>query len=126
MLNLPAEYTVQYDQWVLETNAKKAPPIAAPASRAYNHSLASFYARARQTFFVPGAEYELDVAADILAPFIGNFEDGTLTSAYGPHPDPAVDFSELAQLVNLRLSLMLKQCVIDSYTKYVSRYEDQR
>jgi hypothetical protein len=108
------EYAARYDQWALDLARKETSSLSCVP---FSPSLAAFYAKAQQTFFLPGSEYELDVAADVLAPLIGEYEDGTLISAYGPHPDPAVELTELSSIVNSRLEFALKQCVIASYTK---------
>ncbi|KAF9568777.1 hypothetical protein CPC08DRAFT_702374 [Agrocybe pediades] len=41
-----------------------------PTGNQYSSHLAMFYARAKQTFFTPGAEYELNLTSSLLAPFL--------------------------------------------------------
>ena len=66
-----------------------------------------FYARAKQTFFTPNSDYELNIPSGMLSPFH--------TSKVGPHPDP-VAFTEVACEVQRMLNESLKQFVQASYT----------
>lgn len=68
----------------------------------HNSSLAMFYARAKQTFFTPGSEYELNLPSPMLAPF--HVLNGS------PHPDPAV-FAEVAAETNKTLEDSLRRFV---------------
>ncbi|TFK74790.1 hypothetical protein BDN72DRAFT_631368 [Pluteus cervinus] len=81
------EYTHRYNQWIAETKSMRE---SSPENRnwnSHNSSLAMFYARAKQTFFTPNAEYELNLPSNVLAPFH--------TVNGSPCPDPAV-FTEVA------------------------------
>lgn len=66
-----------------------------------------FYARAKQTFFTPNSDFELNVPADVLAPF--HISNGS------PHPDPAV-FTEVACEARAMLKESLHRFVIAAYT----------
>ncbi|KAG6841979.1 hypothetical protein C0991_004470 [Blastosporella zonata] len=94
------EYTVKYHQWAAATKARKQTvgylQDQTPAPSASHLSV--FYARAKQTFFMPNSIYELDIPSDILAPF------HTTDLCY--HPDPFV-FHQVSQEVNK----MLEQCL---------------
>ncbi|KAG1733034.1 uncharacterized protein EDB91DRAFT_1238656 [Suillus paluster] len=92
------EYTTRYHIWAQRTKATLAPATPDPAcTTTISHSA--------QTFFTPGAEYELDVPSDILAPFpLPSSELCAFSRIRGPtavsnppnaHPDPAV-FIEVA------------------------------
>jgi hypothetical protein len=68
-----------------------------------------FYARAKQTFFTPNADYELDIPSDILSPFYKY-------NPASPHPpDPAL-FAEVADEVNKMLKESLGRFIIAAYT----------
>lgn len=94
-------------------------------------SLALFYSRAKQTFFTPNAEYELNVPSDILTPFHTSSPTSSWSS-HGPrknvlptaaalaHPDPAV-FAEVACEVQSMLKDSLARFVRASYTNVGSR-----
>lgn len=109
------EYTVKYNQWSLESKARR--PSLSPSSTTYrvalppapiSSSLALFYTRAKQTFFTPKSPYELKISSDILSPFH--------TSNFGsPHPDPAV-FAEVAIEAQTLLKQSLDRMVIAAYT----------
>ncbi|KAI0044406.1 hypothetical protein FA95DRAFT_1522872 [Auriscalpium vulgare] len=107
------EYVVRYEQWVAESHSKRD-----AANRDHDHyrfsshtqpspNLTLFYLRAKQTFFTPNAEYELDIPSDILSPFhTGHF--------VSPHPDPIV-FSEVAWEVHRMLKESLDRFVLAAY-----------
>ncbi|KAI0304439.1 hypothetical protein B0F90DRAFT_1254829 [Multifurca ochricompacta] len=106
------EYATRYDQWVAQTRPAKADANSKEQYRFSNqvqHStgLTLFYLRAKQTFFTPGAEYELNIPSDVLSPFhTGHF--------VSPHPDPIV-FSEVAWQVHNMLKESLDRFVLASY-----------
>jgi hypothetical protein len=106
------EYAVRYDQWVAQTRPAKSdvnPKEQYRFSSQVQHStsLTLFYLRAKQTFFTPGAEYELNIPSDVLSPFhTGHF--------VSPHPDPIV-FSEVAWQVHNMLKESLDRFVLASY-----------
>ncbi|KAH9980292.1 hypothetical protein BGW80DRAFT_1434906 [Lactifluus volemus] len=106
------EYAVRYDQWVAQTRPAKTdvnPKEQYRFSNQVQHSttLTLFYLRAKQTFFTPGAEYELNIPSDLLSPFhTGHF--------VSPHPDPIV-FSEVAWQVHNMLKESLDRFVLASY-----------
>lgn len=78
------EYTVKHHQWAAASKARRQTvrylQDRAPAPSTSNLSL--FYARAKQTFFMPNSVYELDIPSDVLAPFH--------TTDFSNHPDPSV------------------------------------
>ena len=106
------EYTSRYDQWVAQTRPAKNDSTAKEQYRFSNqiqHStgLALFYLRAKQTFFTPGADFELNIPSDVLSPFhTGHF--------VSPHPDPIV-FSDVAWQVHNMLKDSLDRFVLASY-----------
>jgi hypothetical protein len=106
------EYAIRYDQWVAQTRPAKSdsnPKEQYRFSSQVQHSttLTLFYLRAKQTFFTPGAEYELNIPSDVLSPFhTGHF--------VSPHPDPIV-FSEVAWQVHNMLKESLDRFVLASY-----------
>ncbi|KAF9233377.1 hypothetical protein BU15DRAFT_7924, partial [Melanogaster broomeanus] len=118
------EYTTRYQSWVHREKASlinkkdsntlrphrpnfRSPPTPDP-------SLALFYIRAKQTFFTPNAEYELNIPSDILAPFHCP-PKGSIA-----HPDPAV-FAEVAIEARNMLSESLTRFVRAAYTNVGSR-----
>ena len=106
------EYASRYDQWVAQTRSAKSESNFKEQYRFSNqiqHStgLTLFYLRAKQTFFTPGAVFELNIPSDVLSPFhTGHF--------VSPHPDPIV-FSELAWQVHNMLKDSLDRFVLASY-----------
>ncbi|KIJ15010.1 hypothetical protein PAXINDRAFT_12276 [Paxillus involutus ATCC 200175] len=136
------EYTSRYQTWA--QRARKASLVHnqkhgdAPSSRRLNFrnppapdpSLALFYARAKQTFFTPNAEYELNIPSDILAPFhclpqSSAFQSRNCAPAFAwhsqsAHPDPAV-FTEVAIEVRIMLHESLCRFVRAAYTNVGSR-----
>ncbi|KDQ62399.1 hypothetical protein JAAARDRAFT_30306 [Jaapia argillacea MUCL 33604] len=146
------EYTKRYNEWIAQSKGKFKPthsnsysipsvssedechdefeyhvsPAPAPPSAA----LSLFYQRAKQTFLTPNAEYELQVASDILAPFHTTSSPSTpkvpafgssapLTSATSngaySHPDPAV-FAELSYFAHKALKESLDRFVKAAYS----------
>ncbi|KAG1716060.1 hypothetical protein ID866_1086 [Astraeus odoratus] len=79
-----------------------------------------FYSRAKQTFFTPRAEYELDIPSDILGPFHSSPHNPALQSraasspalwhSQSAHPDPAV-FTEVAIEARAMLNASLQRFV---------------
>lgn len=130
------EYTARYHTWAQRAKALGAPTLhhtpARPAFRippSSDPSLALFYAKAKQTFFIPGAEYELDVPSDILAPFHSSTQNSpfftrvrrsTLSNPPSAHPDPAV-FIEVALEARAMLKESLSQFVRAASTNVGSR-----
>ena len=106
------EYASRYDQWVAQTRSAKTDSNFKEQYRFSNqiqHStgLTLFYLRAKQSFFTPGADYELNIPSDVLSPFhTGNF--------VSPHPDPIV-FSDVAWQVHNMLKDSLDRFVLASY-----------
>ena len=106
------EYASRYDQWVAQTRSAKSESSLKEQYRFSNqiqHStgLTLFYLRAKQTFFTPGADYELNIPSDVLSPFhTGHF--------VSPHPDPIV-FSDVAWQVHNMLKESLDRFVLASY-----------
>ncbi|KAG5352920.1 hypothetical protein C0989_012157 [Termitomyces sp. Mn162] len=98
------EYTVKYHQWAAASKARRQTvrylQDRAPAPSASHLSL--FYARAKQTFFMPNSVYELDIPSDILAPFH--------TIDLSNHPDPAF-FHQLSQEVTRMLEKSLERFI---------------
>ncbi|KAF9077643.1 hypothetical protein BDP27DRAFT_1357077 [Rhodocollybia butyracea] len=90
------EYTLRYRQWAQRSiRDGRSPPSTSP-------QLAMFYARAKQTFFTPNSNYELDLPSDMLAPFH--------ISNSSPHPDPCV-FDQVAVETQKMLKLSLQRFV---------------
>jgi hypothetical protein len=106
------EYAARYDQWVAQTRPAKSDVNSKEQYRfssqvQHSTSLTLFYLRAKQTFFTPGAEYELNIPSDVLSPF----HTGLFVS---PHPDPIV-FREVAWRVHDMLKESLDRFVLASY-----------
>ena len=87
-------------------------------------SLAMFYLRAKQTFFTPNGEYELNIPSDILAPFHcappQDHSRSSLWHSQSIHPDPAV-FSEVAIEAQHMLNESLRRFVRAAYTNVGSQ-----
>jgi hypothetical protein len=103
------DYTAMYNQWALQSRPQRSLPgeyrltVPTPGSS----TLAMFYARAKQTFFTPNSDYELNIPSDILSPFH--------TSNFGsPHPDPEV-FMQVASEVEKMLKESLDRFVLAAY-----------
>ncbi|KAG6896917.1 hypothetical protein C0992_005253, partial [Termitomyces sp. T32_za158] len=96
------EYTVKYHQWAAASKARRQTvrylQDQAPAPSTSNLSL--FYARAKQTFFMPNSVYELDIPSDVLAPFH--------TTDLSNHPDPSV-FNQVSGEVTRMLEQSLQR-----------------
>ncbi|KAF8908867.1 hypothetical protein CPB84DRAFT_1766188 [Gymnopilus junonius] len=83
------EYKQRYSQWKSQAEFQsRNEPSDYPIHWSSQHSshLAMFYARAKQTFFTPGSEYELNLTSSLLAPFH--------KPNMSPHPDPIL-FAEV-------------------------------
>ncbi|TFY74785.1 hypothetical protein EWM64_g9227 [Hericium alpestre] len=109
------EYTARYFQW--EAGAKSQADLSDSkdqnnysfsTSHAPDPALSLFYARAKQTFFTPNADYELNVVSDILATF------HTSHFASPPYPHPEV-FSRVAWEVHAMLQDSLDRFVVAAY-----------
>ncbi|KAG2097393.1 hypothetical protein BD769DRAFT_246753 [Suillus cothurnatus] len=127
------EYTTRYNIWAQRTKIAPTPDTATrqafrtpPSS---DPSLALFYAKAKQTFFTPGVEYELDVPSDILAPFHSSPQHSTsftrirgtaISNPPNAHPDPAV-FIEVALETRAMLKESLSRFVRAASTNVGSR-----
>ncbi|KAF9219189.1 hypothetical protein BS17DRAFT_741261 [Gyrodon lividus] len=135
------DYSARYQSWVHRAKASlvhtkndkntpgsrrqifRSPPTPDP-------SLALFYVRAKQTFFTPNAEYELNIPSDILAPFHCPPQSSAFHSRNCPppsswhsqsaHPDPAV-FAEVAIEARNMLNESLARFVRAAYTNVGSR-----
>ncbi|KAI0029166.1 hypothetical protein K488DRAFT_89004 [Vararia minispora EC-137] len=109
------EYAARYNHWASQARPPK-PRDRFSSDEHYRFStqalpsnqLAHFYLRAKQTFFTPGGEFELNIPSDILSPFhTGHF--------VSPHPDPIV-FSEVAYEVHKMLKESLDRFVVAQYS----------
>ncbi|KAG6918754.1 hypothetical protein DXG01_011945 [Tephrocybe rancida] len=90
---------MKYHQWAAASKARRQTVGYQHQTPAPSTShLSMFYARAKQTFFMPNSAYELDIPSDILAPFH--------TTDLSQHPDPLL-FHQLSQEV----TRMLEQCL---------------
>ncbi|KAF8807115.1 hypothetical protein BYT27DRAFT_7337882 [Phlegmacium glaucopus] len=67
------EYKQRYNQWKSQASFQQkgntSHDFPLNWSSQYSSQLAMFYARAKQTFFTPGSEYELNLSSSLLAPF---------------------------------------------------------
>ncbi|KAJ6584895.1 hypothetical protein B0H19DRAFT_400434 [Mycena capillaripes] len=83
------EYTLKYKQWAARAASDRinARDYRMDWPLQSSSHLAMFYARAKQTFFIPNAAYELNLPSAALAPF--HASNGS------PHPDPAI-FTDIA------------------------------
>ena len=64
------EYKQRYNQWKSQTGfQQKGHDFSPNWTLQYSSQLAMFYSRAKQTFFTPGSEYELNLSSSLLAPF---------------------------------------------------------
>ncbi len=76
------EYKRRYKQWKSQNDFQKTVSDAHKMILdGYSTQLAMFYARAKQTFFTPGSDYELNLSSSILSPFHA--------SDAPPYPDPS-------------------------------------
>lgn len=118
------EYTVKYDRWIAKVRAREAKnrqhhqhgrgashsPAAAyrvawSVTTPYSPALALFFSRARETFLVPGAPYELSLPPALL----------DALAVVNGHPDPAVLAPARAH-VEEALRASLARCVRAAYT----------
>ncbi|ESK94998.1 hypothetical protein Moror_14003 [Moniliophthora roreri MCA 2997] len=99
------EYTVRYKQWTLQQKSlcRDSDQYQMDWPPHTSSHLAMFYARAKQTFFTPNSNYELNLPSDLLAPFH--------SSNVPLHPDPAV-FDQVA--------IETRQMLKDSLRRFVS------
>lgn len=123
------DYTARYQAWVQREKlslVNKKEKMASKSQRQNfmlpptpDPSLAMFYQRAKQTFFTPNGEYELNIPSDILAPFHcsphthahpHNHNRSLLWHSQSVHPDPAV-FAEVAIETRNMLEESLKRFV---------------
>jgi hypothetical protein len=83
------EYTARYRHWAQRAKLLREEAREYGLDWPSNSSsqLAMFYARAKQTFFTPNSDYELNIPSDMLAPFH--------VSNSSPHPDPVI-FDQVA------------------------------
>ena len=99
------EYTVRYNQWAAQHKSFRRDTSSYRMNwhpQTSSH-LAMFYARAKQTFFTPNSNYELNVPSELLAPF---------HSSNTPlHPDPAI-FNQVA--------IETRQMLKESLQRFVS------
>ncbi|KAI6121030.1 hypothetical protein EV401DRAFT_1379172 [Pisolithus croceorrhizus] len=132
------EYTIRYQAWAQRAKATFAndtlrvgnvpssprrllrnPPPPDP-------SLTLFYSRAKQTFFTPFADYELNIPSDILGPFHSSASQSRPPGSPAPwhsqsaHPDPAV-FTEVAIEARFMLNESLQRFVHAASTNVGSR-----
>lgn len=132
------EYTIRYQAWAQRAKATFAndtlrvgnvpssprrllrnPPPPDP-------SLTLFYSRAKQTFFTPFADYELNIPSDILGPFHSSTSQSRPPGSPAPwhsqsaHPDPAV-FTEVAIEARFMLNESLQRFVHAASTNVGSR-----
>lgn len=67
------EYKQRYNQWksqaTFQHRGHSSHDFPPNWSLQYSSQIAMFYARAKQTFFTPGSEYELNLSSTLLAPF---------------------------------------------------------
>lgn len=132
------EYTIRYQAWAQRAKAAftndtlrvgnvpssprrllRNPPLPDP-------SLTLFYSRAKQTFFTPFADYELNIPSDILGPFHSSASQSRPPGSPAPwhsqsaHPDPAV-FTEVAIEARFMLNESLQRFVQAASTNVGSR-----
>ncbi|TFY66903.1 hypothetical protein EVG20_g4181, partial [Dentipellis fragilis] len=109
------EYTARYIQWEAGADLKSPPPPSPSSPTNYRFStprvpdsaLSLFYARAKQTFFMPNADYELNVPSDIISRFHSHY-------ASPPYPHPN-DFHDVAWEVHGMLQESLDRFVVAAY-----------
>ncbi|EJC97919.1 uncharacterized protein FOMMEDRAFT_114694 [Fomitiporia mediterranea MF3/22] len=114
------EYTTKYDRWIAKVRTREAKARRVVNGGAQAHStyrvawstttptspsLALYFARARETFLVPGAPYELTLPPALL---------DALSVVHG-HPDPAV-FAPARAHVEGALRASLRNCVRAAYS----------
>ncbi|KAA1469973.1 hypothetical protein DENSPDRAFT_858228 [Dentipellis sp. KUC8613] len=109
------EYTARYIQWEAGADLKSPPPPSPSSPTNYRFStprvpdsaLSLFYARAKQTFFMPNADYELNVPSDIISRFHSHY-------ASPPYPHPN-EFHDVAWEVHGMLQESLDRFVVAAY-----------
>ncbi|KAG6379375.1 hypothetical protein JVT61DRAFT_11839 [Boletus reticuloceps] len=126
------DYTARYHAWVQREKmslVNKKDKMASKSQRLNfsvpptpDPSLAMFYLRAKQTFFTPNGEYELNIPSDVLAPFHCNPHPhalhthpqhpgrSSLWHSQSVHPDPAV-FAEVTSEARCMLHESLKRFI---------------
>lgn len=136
------EYTARYHAWaqrakaaLLANNTLKVGNVPGSPRRllrtppAPDPGLAMFYLRAKQTFFTPYADYELDIPSDILGPFhcpphgpafhartgSSPAQPPALWHSQSAHPDPAV-FTEVVLEARAMLNASLRRFARAAYT----------
>ncbi|KAH7907547.1 hypothetical protein BJ138DRAFT_1014309 [Hygrophoropsis aurantiaca] len=133
------EYSARYHAWSLRVKATHSAPDCKDEPDSPRNfsppptpdpSLALFYARAKQTFFTPNGQYELNVPSDILAPFhsssppsafiIRNRPPTSHWHSQNAHPDPAA-FTEVSLEARKMLKDSLSLFVRAAYTNVGSR-----
>ncbi|XP_006462739.1 hypothetical protein AGABI2DRAFT_179373 [Agaricus bisporus var. bisporus H97] len=92
------DYRARYAEW---QRLRKSPSdtVFAPTTAS---RLATFYSRAKNTFFVPDSNYELNLSASLLSPF--QIPD------QGVPPDPSL-FQEIEKEIRLMLEQSLRQFI---------------
>lgn len=109
------EYTAKYDRWIAKLRAREAKArrthtqqstyrVAWSATTPTSPALELFFSRARETFLVPGAPFELALPPALL--------DALAVSG---HPDPAVLAPARAH-IEAALRLSLSRCVRAAYS----------
>lgn len=92
------DYRARYTEWQKQRNSPKDAVFApTTASR-----LATFYSRAKNTFFIPNANYELNLPSSVLAPF--QMPDQSI------HPDPSL-FQEVESETRRMLEQSLRRFI---------------
>ena len=100
------EYKQRYEQWksqaAFQQKGHSSHDFPPDWSLQYSSQLAMFYARAKQTFFTPGSEYELNLSSSLLAPFH--------QPDMPPYPDPDL-FNAVAAEIYQTLEESLRRFV---------------
>ncbi|KAG9308794.1 hypothetical protein JVU11DRAFT_11419 [Chiua virens] len=136
------DYTARYNAWAQREKtslvSKKEKMITKMQHQKFSlpptpdPALAMFYLRAKQTFFTPNGEYELNIPSDVLAPFhtsphahvqawrTHGQDQKPVWASQSIHPDPAV-FTEVSVEVRNMLSESLRRFVRAAYTNVGSQ-----
>lgn len=103
------EYTTKYRKWKAQTDADKTdvPVYLGVWPSEKSQPLAMFYSRAKETFFTPNANHELNLPSDILAPI--------RTPNGSAHPDPHI-FDRVAVEVHKMLQESLQRFVAAQFS----------
>lgn len=105
------EYKQRYNQWKSQATFQQRGNLSLDFSPnwslQYSSQLAMFYARAKQTFFTPGSEYELNLSSTLLAPFH--------QPDMPPYPDPEM-FNDVAAEIYQTLEESLRRFVHAQFT----------